>query len=32
VLAEREGDRTYLHAALEVLERFLPQVVRECDL
>jgi hypothetical protein len=31
-MMEREGDKAYLHAALEVLERFLPQVVREFDL
>ena len=31
-MMEREGGKAYLHAALEVLERFLPQVVREFDL
>lgn len=31
-MRDREGDRLYLQAALENLERFLPQVIRECDL
>jgi hypothetical protein len=31
-MIDREGDRAYLHAALDVLQRFLPQVVREFDL
>ena len=31
-MIDREGDKAYLHAALDVLQRFLPQVVREFDL
>jgi hypothetical protein len=30
-MLEREGDKAYLHAALDVLDRFLPQVVRQFD-
>jgi len=30
-MRDREGDRTYLNAALKTLERFLPQVYRECE-